>query len=70
MIRYMIGDKEVYSEEQMRDIVEAGMARKKLSVNTLSQVSGVSGGTISNWLYHDKSIKYSTLERLLAYLID
>lgn len=70
MIRYMIGDREVYSEEQMRDIVEAGMARKMLTPNTLAQVSGVSSGTISNWLYHDKTIKYSTLEKLLAYLID
>ena len=70
MDNYKIDGFPVYSEDQMRDLVEAGMAKRKMTINGLSFVSGVGNATIANWLRGDRTIKYSTLENILAYLLD
>ena len=70
MLHYTIGDYVVYDEDQMRDIVEAGLSRKHMSINGLAQRCGVHHNTISNWLNGGQSIRYSALEAMMAYLID
>ena len=65
---YVVGLYRMYGEDTVKDIVEDAMNRNHLSSKTLAAEAGVGDTTIRKWLESDATIKYSTLEKILAAL--
>lgn len=55
-----------YTEENLRSIIEDRLGANRLTVGDITYHSGVSEATIRKWLYGTQTIKYSTLERIIA----
>lgn len=55
-----------YTEEHLRSIIEERLGANRLTVGDIAYHSGVSEATIRKWLYGTQTIKYSTLERIIA----
>ena len=67
---YVIGLYRMYGENTVKDIVVEAMARNNVSPWTLAAIAGISDSTIRKWLESDATIKYSTLEKILAALAE
>lgn len=65
---YRILECELYSEDQMRDLVYDAMGSFGMSPTKLSRVAGVNEHTIKRWLDGKQTIKYSTLDSIFTAL--
>ena len=65
---YRILECELYSEDQMRDLVYDAMGSFGMSPTKISRVAGVNEHTIKRWLDGKQTIKYSTLDSIFAAL--
>lgn len=61
---------EDYARELVQDYIWAREARgDKISMRKLSQGMGISDRALSRWLKGEHSILYSTLEKIINYLV-
>lgn len=67
---YVIGLYRMYGEDTVKDIVEDAMNRNHLTSKSLAAEAGIGDTTIRKWLEGDATIKYSTLEKILAALAE
>lgn len=67
---YAIGLYRMYGENTVKDIVEDAMNRNRLSTKDLAAEAGISDTTIRKWLAGDQTIKYATLEKIIAILAE